>query len=219
LIRDVFYILEPEAAKRGVVLSTNGANAEFNVRADRVHLQQVLLNLAINGMDAMQSSARQARKLTVSAALQDCEVELSVADTGPGIPQDQLNAVFEPFFTTKQQGTGLGLSITRTIIELYRGKIWAENRADGGAAFRFTLPLAMQPFRAASLDSPSLTEDESGSKRGRSVPDEASSVGPNVRERRVRSSRPSAVKGASSSPLSPLRASIGASILHSPSDH
>jgi signal transduction histidine kinase len=70
------------------------------------------------------------------------EVEVSVCDSGPGLPKDQLKKVFETFYTTKQQGTGLGLSIVRTIIESYGGKIWAENRIAGGAAFRFTLPLA-----------------------------------------------------------------------------
>jgi signal transduction histidine kinase len=67
---------------------------------------------------------------------------VSVLDRGPGLPEDRLQSVFDPFVTTKDQGTGLGLSIARAIIEQYRGKIWAENRPDGGAAFRFTLGLA-----------------------------------------------------------------------------
>jgi signal transduction histidine kinase len=75
----------------------------------------------------------------------DREAEVSVTDSGTGIPIDQLSAIFETFFTTKQQGTGLGLSIARTIIESYGGKIWAENCPGGGAVFRFTLPLAEEP--------------------------------------------------------------------------
>jgi signal transduction histidine kinase len=69
------------------------------------------------------------------------EIEVSVADSGTGIPLDRLKGIFETFFTTKRQGTGLGLSITRTIVETYGGKIWAENRPGGGAVLRFTLPL------------------------------------------------------------------------------
>ena len=77
-----------------------------------------------------------------TAMIGDSEVEVSVADSGTGIPNDKLKDVFETFFTTKPQGTGLGLSIARTIVETYGGRIWAENRTGGGAVFRFTLPLA-----------------------------------------------------------------------------
>ena len=70
------------------------------------------------------------------------QVEVSVVDLGAGIPTNQLNTVFEMFYTTKRHGTGLGLSIARTIVETYGGRIWAENPPDGGATFRFTLPLS-----------------------------------------------------------------------------
>ena len=69
-------------------------------------------------------------------------VEVTVSDSGKGIPEDKLTSIFDPFFTTKPQGTGLGLPIARTIIETHGGTIWAENRPGGGAVFRFTLPLA-----------------------------------------------------------------------------
>jgi len=108
-----------------------------------VHLQQVLLNLAINGMDAMLDCTQDKRKLAFETALVGrSQVELSVADCGPGIPVDELKTIFESFVTTKAQGTGLGLSIARTIIETYGGRIWAENKLGSGAVFRFTLPLA-----------------------------------------------------------------------------
>jgi signal transduction histidine kinase len=68
-------------------------------------------------------------------------VEVSVSDSGTGIPEHKISEIFETFYTTKEQGTGLGLSVARTIIETYDGKIWAENHAEGGALFRFTLPL------------------------------------------------------------------------------
>ena len=91
----------------------------------------------------MNNSAPGTRELAIETALSgDSEVELSVTDTGAGIPNDKLKDVFKTFYTTKQQGTGLGLSVARTIVETYRGRIWAENRPGGGAVFRFALPLA-----------------------------------------------------------------------------
>ena len=141
-IRDALHTLEPEARKRGVLVSAYQVQGALPVRADQVHLEQVILNLATNAMDAMQDCAPGTRKMTVQTALAgDSEVEVSVSDSGTGIPNDKLKGVFETFYTTKQQGTGLGLSIVRTIVESCGGKIWAENRPGGGAVFRFTLPL------------------------------------------------------------------------------
>ena len=101
-----------------------------------------MLNLAMNGMDAMLNCLPGKRSLTFQSALNGSTVEVSVSDTGTGIPEGKLKGVFETFYTTKPQGTGLGLSIARTIIETYGGQIWAENRQAGGAVFRFRLPLA-----------------------------------------------------------------------------
>jgi len=143
LVRNAIDILDPEAAKRGVTLSTHQADGNLPVRADEVHLQQVILNLAMNGMDAMQNCVSGAGKMSIQTALvRESEVEVRVTDSGTGIPTDKLSEVFDTFYTTKRQGTGLGLSIARTIVETYGGKIWAENRPGGGAAFRFTLPLS-----------------------------------------------------------------------------
>jgi signal transduction histidine kinase len=142
LIADTVHMLEPEAADRGVVLSIDRGPDAMRCRADPVHLQQVVLNLAINGMDAMQNSAGRRRLQFQIAAGKNAEVTVSVADTGVGIPPDKLKSIFEPLVTTKQQGTGLGLSIARSIITAYGGKIWAENRAEGGAVFHFTLAQA-----------------------------------------------------------------------------
>ncbi len=145
IVRNAVRIIDSEAIKRGVSLSANHAGTSLPVRADEVHLQQVILNLAVNGMDAMQDSAT--NRMSIQTALVgDSQVEVSVADSGTGIPADKLNSIFDTFYTTKRHGTGLGLSIARTIIETYGGRIWAENRPGGGAAFRFTLPLS----RAAS---------------------------------------------------------------------
>ena len=97
----------------------------------------------MNGIDAMRDCDPGKRRLSISTSLvNDYSVEVSVADTGTGIPPDKLNTIFDTFYTTKSQGTGLGLSITRTIVQTFGGRIWAENRPGGGALFRFTLPLS-----------------------------------------------------------------------------
>jgi len=142
-IRDALDILAPEATKRGVELSVNQSQAALPVRADPMQLEQVVLNLALNGMDAMQSCASDKRKMAIETALAGkSRLEVLVSDSGIGIAEDKLADIFEPFYTTKPQGTGLGLSISRAIIEAFGGKIWAENRPAGGATFRFTLPMA-----------------------------------------------------------------------------
>src|ERR1044072_1601542 len=142
-IRDALHMLEPETRKRGVLVNISLTESALLVRADPVHLEQVILNLAANAMDSMQATAAGLRRLTVQTAVAgNAEVEVSVSDTGAGIPDDKLKVIFETFYTTKQQGIGLGLSIARSIVETYAGRIWAENRRDGGAVFRFTLPLS-----------------------------------------------------------------------------
>ena len=84
-----------------------------------------------------------AHVITIQATLpEELRLEVSVTDSGPGIPEDKLSTVFDTFYTTKMHGTGLGLSIVRTIVETYGGKVWAENRPEGGAVIRFTLPLS-----------------------------------------------------------------------------
>jgi signal transduction histidine kinase len=138
-------ILSPEAKERNVTLRTIDIKQPLPVRADLVHLQQVILNLARNGMDAMSAMAPDTRLMTIQTALLgESTVEVSVSDSGTGIPGHKLSEIFDTFYTTKEHGTGLGLSIARTIVETYGGKIWAENRAGGGAVFRFTLPLIDQ---------------------------------------------------------------------------
>ena len=113
------------------------------VIVDRVQVQQVLVNLLRNAMEAMQDTPR--RELTVSlTAAGETMVEIAVADTGPGVSEEVAAKLFQPFVTSKQEGMGIGLSISRTIVEAHGGKIWSELNAGGGATFRFTLPVAKE---------------------------------------------------------------------------
>jgi C4-dicarboxylate-specific signal transduction histidine kinase len=143
VVRIVDRILAPEAKLRGIAMRTALGGQALYVRGVPVHLQQAVLNLALNGMDAMRECAPGRREMTIEAAPNgNATAEVSVSDSGTGIPVDKMKSIFEPFFTTKQMGMGLGLSIVHRIIETYGGKIWAENRPTSGAVFRFTLPLA-----------------------------------------------------------------------------
>jgi two-component system, LuxR family, sensor kinase FixL len=108
------------------------------VLADKVQIQQVLLNLMRNAIEAMEASAK--RELVVAtAATEDDTVTISVADTGPGIATEMTSQLFQPFVTTKRHGMGVGLSISRTIIDAHGGRIWADGNPGGGTIFRFTL--------------------------------------------------------------------------------
>jgi signal transduction histidine kinase len=110
------------------------------IRGDRIQLQQVILNLVVNAMDAMSNLAKTRRRIVIKTALNVDSAEVSVADAGPGIVLAKLKDMFEPFFSTKPNGMGMGLSIARTIIEVHNGQIWAENQATG-AVFHIRLPL------------------------------------------------------------------------------
>jgi signal transduction histidine kinase len=143
VINDTLQIVGPEALKKGVDLHAYSANGPLPVRGDRIQLQQVIMNLAMNGIDAMRDCNPGQGKMSIKTALIDnSAIAVSVTDSGTGIPPGRLHEIFDPFYTTKSHGTGLGLSIARTIVETYGGRIWAENRLDGGAIFRFTLPLS-----------------------------------------------------------------------------
>ncbi len=112
------------------------------VLANHVQLQQVLLNLIINGFDAMEGVQKAKHKLVIRTVLEDASaVRVSVQDAGVGFDEQDVGGLFEPFMTTKVKGMGMGLTISRSIVEAYGGTIWAERNADRGATFHFTAPL------------------------------------------------------------------------------
>jgi PAS domain S-box-containing protein len=145
LVSDVLLLVGVESRRRHVTIETQLAANLPLIRGDKVHLQQVLLNLFLNGMEAM-ADMPGAKRLTVHTALnQSGCVEIAISDVGAGIPQDQLPGLFEPFFSTKKDGMGLGLSLARSLVEANGGRIWAENNSRAGATFRFTLPNHSEP--------------------------------------------------------------------------
>jgi len=143
VVDDTVQIVRPEARKKGIDLTAMNTGFPLPVRGDRIQVQQVLMNLAMNGLDAMHDCRPGEAKMLISTALVDgSAVRVSVADSGTGVPPNKLNEIFDAFYTTKGQGTGLGLSIARTIVETYGGKDMGRNRPGGGATFFFTMPLS-----------------------------------------------------------------------------
>ena len=142
VVEEALRIVRSEAAMRKTAITTH-LRAVPLIQGDEIQLQQVLVNLVINGIEAMANEPPQKRELTVRTTCNgENTVEVAVVDSGPGIPTENLPQVFEPFFTTKANGLGMGLSIARTIIETHHGRVLAENNAARGATFRFTLPAA-----------------------------------------------------------------------------
>jgi signal transduction histidine kinase len=143
LAREAFEFLSIQASARNVALYLSESPETLRVRGDPIQLQQVIINLVVNSIDAMANIPYGRTVIGRTEKNGGASAEISIADSGPGIPQEKLNDVFDPFFTTKEQGMGMGLSIARTIIQAHQGRIWAENQAEGGAVFRLSLPLAV----------------------------------------------------------------------------
>ncbi|MEI9924962.1 MAG: HAMP domain-containing sensor histidine kinase [Bradyrhizobium sp.] len=143
IMRDVFKLITAQASARNIVLELQQSPGALYVNGDPVQLQQVILNLIVNSVDAM--AAMPNGTIVVRAEInKGSSAVISVTDSGPGIPSDRLDQVFDPFFTTKKQGMGIGLSIARTIVQAHKGRIWAEKQAGAGAVFRLSLPLSIQ---------------------------------------------------------------------------
>jgi signal transduction histidine kinase len=141
VMRSAFDVMSAQGTIRDVALYLKTCPEPLWVKGDRVQLQQVILNLIANGMDAM-TAMSSSRTIVGRTEIDDARVLISISDSGSGIAADKLDKIFDPFFTTKQQGMGIGLSIARTIVEAHKGRMWAANRSEGGAAFFVSLPLS-----------------------------------------------------------------------------
>ncbi len=144
-IREVLALTRSELQRHGVVLHTDLFTGNRPIFGDRVQLQQVLLNLIMNGIEAMRAVTERTRELTVSSALTEPgSVLVAVEDTGTGVDSAIAQRIFEPLFTTKSDGLGMGLSICRSIIEAHGGHLWVLPRAPHGTALRFTIPMGVE---------------------------------------------------------------------------
>jgi len=139
LIREMIVLLRSEANRYSISIRTDLAEDLPKVMADRVQLQQVFMNLMLNGIDAMKATGH-AGELTIKSEVGDAQLLISVSDTGVGLPPEQADQIFRAFFTTKDTGTGMGLPISRSIIESHGGRLWAAGASGRGATFHFTLP-------------------------------------------------------------------------------
>jgi C4-dicarboxylate-specific signal transduction histidine kinase len=141
IIREMVVLLRGEAAQYSVSIHQDLAPDLPGTVGDRVQLQQVMMNLIMNGIDAMKD-VNGGRELAISSQrAKDEQLQVSVSDTGVGLPEER-DQIFKPFFTTKSHGTGMGLSISRTIIESHGGRLWASNGSSCGASFHVTLPIS-----------------------------------------------------------------------------
>ncbi|WP_092144534.1 HAMP domain-containing sensor histidine kinase [Bradyrhizobium sp. NFR13] len=148
-VREAIGFVAALADRRGIALKFAAASGELRVKGDPVQLQQVILNLIINGMDAISEAEVRAGEVNVSTARLDQHAEIRIGDTGPGIVDGDMKKIFDPFFSTKPQGLGMGLAIARTIVEAHNGQISAVNQETGGALFIIRIPIARG--RLASL--------------------------------------------------------------------
>lgn len=141
-VEEVLKLLGTSASARKVAVKFERTASLPRVWCDPVHFQQVVMNLVLNGMEAMAGLPEEKRQVVVrTGPANNGTVQIAVADSGPGIPVDSLPKLFEHFFTTKKDGMGMGLSIARTIVEAHHGQIWAENNPNIGATFYFTVPV------------------------------------------------------------------------------
>ena len=143
LVRDVAKLVSSDALIRNITISLDLAGETPTVNADRVQLQQLVLNLLLNAMEAMTESGREHRRVIVHTRLTEAPaVHVAVEDAGTGLRPGTEDLVFEPFYTTKHSGMGMGLSIARSIVEAHGGAIWAVNNTSRGSTFHFTVPLS-----------------------------------------------------------------------------
>jgi len=143
MIGEMINLLRSEAGRHAISVHAELAPELPKVNADRVQLQQVLMNLMLNGIEAISEGKAEGQLTIRSQRSPEDLVLISVSDTGVGLPPDRAHKVFDAFFTTKPQGTGMGLSLSRSIIEAHGGRLWATGNPDRGATFQFTLPIEL----------------------------------------------------------------------------
>ena len=152
IIREMMLLLHSEATQFAVLVRTELAADLPQVMGDRVQLQQVLMNLMMNSIDAMKD-VDGTRELTIKSQRgENGQVLISVSDTGVGLPPQQADKIFDAFFTTKTHGTGMGLRISRSIVESHGGRLWAADNSPRGATFQFTLPVTVTAPTGSSVD-------------------------------------------------------------------
>jgi signal transduction histidine kinase len=152
-LKDMLVLIAPEARRRGVIVESTFATGTTEILGDRVQLEQVLLNLALNAMDSMQDMDASRRLLSISTGLAQGGVELAVADRGCGIGHEAMTRIFEAFYTTKQHGMGLGLSIVHSIVDAHGGRVAAAPREGGGSVFTIWLPVIERVSRDTAYPS------------------------------------------------------------------
>jgi len=144
VIREMIVLLRGEATRHNISVRTELAAELPPVLGDRVQLQQVLMNLMLNGMDAMKDMDGTRELAIKSQQAENEQVVVTVSDTGVGLPAQQGDQIFKAFFTTKSHGTGMGLSISRSIVESHGGRLWAADNSPRGASFHFALPTKVE---------------------------------------------------------------------------
>ncbi len=144
VVREMIVLLRNEAMRYSVSVRTELAAELPQVMADRVQLQQVVMNLIINSLEAMKDENGTRELAITSQSLENEHIIISVRDTGVGLPQHHADQIFDAFFTTKLQGTGMGLSISRSIVESHGGRLWAAANSGPGATFHLTLPTKVE---------------------------------------------------------------------------
>jgi len=154
IVREVVSLEKSEAYQKNIIVETKLAENMPLILADKVEIEQVLLNLVRNGFEAMSGTVIDRRQLTIQTSMiGDDAIEVAVRDTGKGLSKEDVEKIFDFFFTTKPTGLGIGLSLSRTIIEAHGGSIWAEPNPDCGTIFRFTLPLKGAEYGQIRADS------------------------------------------------------------------
>jgi len=149
VIREMIALLRGEATRYSISVRTELAEHLPQVMGHRVQLQQVLMNLMINGIDAIKDVDGRRELIICSQQAEHRQILVSVSDTGVGLPPQQADQIFSAFFTTKPQGTGMGLRISRSIVESHGGRLWATSNSGPGATFQFTLPSEVTAHQAA----------------------------------------------------------------------